>query len=62
MNQEKTENQIRAIVEALVTDGSQDHINTLANLLQKKDADASFLQELFGRLSCNNDKLFRSSC
>lgn len=62
MTEEKTESQIRSIIEALVIDGSQDQINKLSNLLQKKDADSSFLQDLFGRLSCSTDKLFRGSC
>jgi demethoxyubiquinone hydroxylase (CLK1/Coq7/Cat5 family) len=61
MTEEKTESQIRNIIEALVTDGSQDHINTLSKLLQKKDADPSFLRDLFGRLSYGQNNLFRSS-
>jgi len=50
---------IRRAINNLVTDGSQDNVNELANLLIERDAEPKFLQDLFARLSGENNMTFR---
>lgn len=48
---EHDEDKIRRIIDNLIVDGSTRHLNELAQVLLKRDADANFFQDLCGRLS-----------